>query len=129
MKESRSPNEHLSACLVHESLASCSLGCGVFYANYVNYRTQGQRPLRCYPSQDGRSSAFLRAYPCGPPSSLQNYPKVFLRMADRWQFFSNALQLPVHMPSRADIGQGLDIVTRQRLGALVHRHYYLMRQE
>lgn len=54
--------------------------------------------------------------------------QIFLKLADRWQFFSNALQLPVHMPSRADRGhRGLDIVTKSNLGALVHRHYTLMR--
>lgn len=54
--------------------------------------------------------------------------QTFLKLADRWQFFSNALQLPVHMPSRADRGhRGLDVVTKSNLGALVHRHYTLMR--
>lgn len=54
--------------------------------------------------------------------------QTFLELADRWQFFSNALQLPVHMPSRADRGhRGLDVVTKSNLGALVHRHYTLMR--
>lgn len=53
--------------------------------------------------------------------------QAFLKLADRWQFFSNALQLPVHMPSRADLGNGLDASTRSNLGALVHRHYSLMR--
>lgn len=53
--------------------------------------------------------------------------QAFLKLADRWQFFSNALQLPVHMPSRADVGGGLDIATRKNLGALVHRHYNLMK--
>lgn len=51
----------------------------------------------------------------------------FLKLADRWQFFSNALQLPVHMPSRADLGEELDSATRSNLGALVHRHYNLMK--
>ncbi|CAM9501167.1 unnamed protein product, partial [Laminaria digitata] len=53
--------------------------------------------------------------------------QVFLKLADRWQFFSNALQLPVHMPSRADLGEGMDLDTRSNLGALVHRHYALMK--
>ena len=53
--------------------------------------------------------------------------QAFLKLADRWQFFSNALQLPVHMPSRADLGEGLDATTRSNLGALVHRHYSLMK--
>ncbi len=53
--------------------------------------------------------------------------QAFLKLADRWQFFSNALQLPVHMPSRADLGEGLDAATRSNLGALVHRHYSLMK--
>ncbi|CAM9861181.1 unnamed protein product [Scytosiphon promiscuus] len=53
--------------------------------------------------------------------------QAFLKLADRWQFFSNALQLPVHMPSRADLGTGLDTSTRSNLGALVHRHYSLMK--
>lgn len=53
--------------------------------------------------------------------------QVFLKLADRWQFFSNALQLPVHMPSRADLGEGMDMDTRSNLGALVHRHYALMK--
>lgn len=52
---------------------------------------------------------------------------MFLKLADRWQFFSNALQLPVHMPSRADLGEGMDVETRSNLGALVHRHYSLMK--
>lgn len=53
--------------------------------------------------------------------------QAFLKLADRWQFFSNALQLPVHMPSRADRGEELDAATRSNLGALVHRHYSLMK--
>lgn len=53
--------------------------------------------------------------------------QAFLKLADRWQFFSNALQLPVHMPSRADRGEELDAATRSNLGALVHRHYNLMK--
>ncbi|CAM9137473.1 unnamed protein product, partial [Hapterophycus canaliculatus] len=53
--------------------------------------------------------------------------QAFLKLADRWQFFSNALQLPVHMPSRADLGSELDATTRSNLGALVHRHYSLMK--
>eukprot|EP00903_Cladosiphon_okamuranus_P018777 g17274.t1 len=53
--------------------------------------------------------------------------QAFLKLADRWQFFSNALQLPVHMPSRADRGKELDAATRTNLGALVHRHYNLMK--
>ncbi|CAM9108122.1 unnamed protein product [Discosporangium mesarthrocarpum] len=53
--------------------------------------------------------------------------QAFLRLADRWQFFSNALQLPVHMPTRSDLGGSLDFETRRNLGALVHRHYFLMR--
>ncbi|CAN0459687.1 unnamed protein product, partial [Ascophyllum nodosum] len=53
--------------------------------------------------------------------------ETFLKLADRWQFFSNALQLPVHMPSRSDVGRpGLDVATKGYLGALVHRHYNLM---
>lgn len=53
--------------------------------------------------------------------------QAFLKLADRWQFFSNALQLPVHMPSRADVGKELDAEARSNLGALVHRHYNLMK--
>ncbi|CAM9126445.1 unnamed protein product [Ectocarpus sp. 12 AP-2014] len=53
--------------------------------------------------------------------------QAFLKLADRWQFFSNALQLPVHMPSRADLGEEMDAATRSNLGALVHRHYNLMK--
>lgn len=53
--------------------------------------------------------------------------QAFLKLADRWQFFSNALQLPVHMPSRADLGERLNTTTRRNLGALVHRHYALMK--
>lgn len=52
--------------------------------------------------------------------------QAFLRLADRWQFFSNALQLPVYMPSRADRSEELNLATRNNLGALVHRHYFLM---
>lgn len=64
-----------------------------------------------------------------PSVCLMKYEKkqAFLKLADRWQFFSNALQLPVHMPSRADLGEGMDVTTRHNLGALVHRHYNLMK--
>ncbi|CAM9714388.1 unnamed protein product [Chrysoparadoxa australica] len=53
--------------------------------------------------------------------------ETFLRQADRSQFFSHSLQLPIHMPARADAGGPFNVQVKRQLGSLVHRHYHMMK--